>query len=269
MLIAGVVIAVILLRGRGEERPPVLSDAPGVTAFDATSPDATASADVETQSPAGDLGPAAPTGDKYVPGAYVISATKNVYLRADHNKSASPLTKLAPGTQFTVTSVYEDPAPADASVHWWGYVNYGGVVGWIALYYATEAAPEQLTSSVSEVWQLLNGYWNTDDGKMFISFTVENGRRTMLSGVWYSEGDQPGYAEESDCKGSLRRTVSIPLHYEAVYNEMNQWPESYEDLLVDLSEVENGRIAVKFPNGNWVPVQYAGATMDAARPPLT
>ena len=208
---------------------------------------------------------------KYAPGNYVNSTYSVVNLRADHNSSSAKLGSIGIWEKIYVTEVYEDTSSTSAYTRWWGKIVRTGQTGWVALYYftctdmGTETFDEQ---ALTELWQLLSGYWNTLDKKRFAAFTVEDGKCYFTYGTWYSEVSFSAYAVGS-CTGSRNGVIKL-----RIYSPGSSGGEGpglvaiNTDLYLDLSEIANKRIAWNFGQ-NWEDGHYAGSTMDAARPPLS
>lgn len=64
------------------------------------------------------------------------SAPIGNYIRKDHSKSAANLGSVPKGKSVTVQQVYVD-GPIVTGTQAWAYVTYGGVSGWIAVFYYT------------------------------------------------------------------------------------------------------------------------------------
>ncbi len=210
----------------------------------------------------------APLGtDGYQPGHYVNSTEARVVLRGSTNKNGKALDRIQQDEFVEVTEVL-DLGSSDATVRWWGKVTKNGKTGWVSLYYMT--CVDLKGSKVSEaqirqLWESLEGYWNTLDKKRFSQCSMNNGAPYFMYGPWYSEPAISAHVDLSGI-GEIDGLIKLHLSEPASGDPNGYYVEAVSaDLYLDLSEKKNGRIAWSFGNG-WEDGSYAGKDQSKAMP---
>ena len=116
---------------------------------------------------------ASPVSAGYHTGHYVNCTESRVHIRNTTSKSGKHLDYVQPEEYIDVFEVLDLGASTDATVRWWGKVTKGDKTGWVSLYYLTcvDLMGTPLNADqIDQLWQALQGYWNTLDKKRYSSF---------------------------------------------------------------------------------------------------
>ena len=207
------------------------------------------------------------SADGYQPGHYVNSTESRVILRGTTSKNGKVLDRIQQDEFVDVTEVL-DLGSSDATVRWWGKVTKNGKTGWVSLYYLTCVdlkGTKVSEAQIRQLWQSLEGYWNTLDKKRFSQCSMNNDAPYFVYGLWYSEPTICAHVDPSGI-GDINTLVKLHLTEPASGDPNGYYTEAVSaDLYLDLSEMKNGRIAWSFGNG-WEDGSYAGKDQSKAMP---
>ena len=199
----------------------------------------------------------------YHTGHYVNSTESRVHIRNTTSKSGKHLDYVQPEEYIDVFEVLDLGASTDATVRWWGKVTKGGKTGWVSLYYLTcvDLMGTPLNADqIDQLWQALQGYWNTLDKKRYSSFSTDNGSLCFVYSPWSGSAVISARAD-AEGMGDLNGLIRLYLHEDAA----DASGAANAELYLDLSEMKNGRIAWSFGAG-WEDGYFAGTDRSKAKP---
>lgn len=229
-----------------------------------STPAATESAVSEEPSETESVTAAAPvSASGYNTGHYVNSTESRVHIRNTTSKSGKHVDYVQPDEYIDVFEVLDLGASTDATVRWWGKVTKGGKTGWISLYYLTcvDLVGTPLDSAqIDQLWQTLQGYWNTLDKKRYSSFSTDNGSPYFVYSPW-SGSAVISASVDAEGMGDLNGLIRLHLNEDAAGASGAVNAELY----LDLSEMKNGRLAWSFGTG-WEDGYFAGTDQSKAKP---
>ena len=203
------------------------------------------------------------TSSGYKTGHYVNSTESRVHIRNTTSKSGKHVDYVQPEEYIDVFEVLDLGASTDATVRWWGKVTKSGKTGWVSLYYLTcvDLIGTPLNAGqIDQLWQTLQGYWNTLDKKRYSSFSTDNGSPYFVYSPWSGSAVISAYVDAEGI-GDLNGLVRLHLNGDAAgaSGGVN------EELYLDLSEMKNGRLAWSFGTG-WEDGYFAGTDQSKAKP---
>lgn len=199
----------------------------------------------------------------YHTGHYVNSTESRVHIRNTTSKSGKHLDYVQPEEYIDVFEVLDLGASTDATVRWWGKVTKGDKTGWVSLYYLTcvDLMGTPLNAGqIEQLWQTMQGYWNTLDKKRYSSFSTDNGSPCFVYSPW-SGAAVVSARVDAEGMGDLNGLIRLYLHEDAA----DASGAANAELYLDLSEMKNGRIAWSFGAG-WEDGYFAGTDRSKAKP---
>ena len=260
---AATVFGVLYLREKKGEKPVSGETVAAETTTDAfySVPAATA----ESTLPAAASIPGATTAGA---GEYENRTGGVINLRLSPGTNSERVGALPDGARVTVTELWTDSAATETALKKWGKVSFNGTEGWAAMYYLTPTPGPDTPldeAALTDLYQKLNGFWNTENRRQYFSLTLNNGVYYLGSGAWYSEADL--YAAVSGVvTGDANRIVSIPVYQPAVTTGAYASPEFRGSVQLDLSLLSIG--VLRWKTGSvWERGTYAGSTPETAMPP--
>lgn len=205
---------------------------------------------------------------KYFPASYTVATKSGLRLRETCSRQGNTLNVIAYGAELEIMTVVETDSQ-NPEEKCWGKTKFSGETGWVPMYYLSceDKKPDNSIKSTDDFKALLakcSGRYDEEDGSDCITLS-ENGDRIVAGTVDGTSGEEM-IISSVECFGNGTAAAAV-YPGESLTDDGDE--ETQEQLLLDVSELLNGRICLKRTGGTdskWKEFYFADTGTDEAEP---